>query len=353
MIFGWDVVYKVELGNSHWEAMQQDLGGRDVIYSERKCDLNGVDVWRNLNLDITCDGWYPLHSNGLVTRMVVHFASPGPLSAIHIFSSVASAANMVQPRLVSVRLIHMREDEDREILYKTFQPVTEGVVSLEVAKQDRLLWDKAIFEFAAVPGVINVKPVFVGKTSADLPCWDECMDRQKMRCDFVLHCADNVEVHISSAVLMAACELFSDCRYAFKDAQSRSFDLTGADGFHSSVVLAVKQIIETREMDSDVLVQDGLGAEVVRLLYFFLVTGRERVWALFHKVLPSLSVEQFKVVVDLACDYGDMETLRVFGGFTKDAEALEYVANKMKQHIHRFDVVDPFCFVCSLREAKP
>jgi len=330
-----------------------------MVLPEIERDLGWCKQWQPLYDEVEAhDGWYKLESNGFPTRLVMTFASPGLLSAIRVnyFSPVVVSANSLvplQPELANVRLISCTEEGNREVLYKKIQPVAEGSVSLEVEKQDRYSWDRAVFEFTPAQGVIHVKLDFCGRTVADLPCWDECMDRQKMQRDFVLHCVDNVDVHISSAVLMASCELFSDCRSAFKDTQSKSFDLTGADGFHSPVVLAVKQILESREMDDAILLQAGLGAEVVRLLYFFLVIGRERVWTVFRKALPTLSAEQFRFVVDLACDYGDMETLRVFGGFTRDPGALEYVANKMKENIHLFDVIDPYCFVCALGVAQP
>ena len=328
--------------------IREYLDAFDMAYSETERLVDGARVWGDLRMEHMFDGWFHLRGGNL--RLTLHFAPPVRLSDINVECLPDDGLSAVVVPL-NVRLFSVNGGPDNaqhEILYT--KPIAQGAASVQVERKDRLLWDRVIFQFASLPGPIRLKPAFYITTAVGMPSWDVCVATHG---DFVLRCADKVDVCISSAVLMASCEFFGGSRSAFKDAHCRSLDLTGAYGFHSSVALAVKQILETREMDETVLTADGFGAEVVRLLYYFLVIGRERVWRVFEAMLPSLAAEQFKVVVDLVCDYGDMHTLRVFGGLAVDEEALVYVAHKMKENIHRFFVEDPFPFVHSLRAIPP
>lgn len=280
-------------------------------------------------------------------RFVMHFNPPIPLSSLRV------ASRPCKPK--TVQLFSIGDGcLQRQLTYAQLKSDSEGGVVVDVQEKDDVLWDKIFLEFV-VDGNhrVCVKPAIYVKQDEAMPPLHECMPARDD--DFVFICNDGVEVRMGSLWVMTACQFFHRDRSNFGDAQKKQLSLVGKEGFASPVVLAVKEILTKRVFKRSMLIDDCHGLEVVRLLYFLGVVGIENVWKVFCNALPSLSVEQFKAIVDLAGEYGEMETLLAFSQFAvhhSRKPVVDHVTAVLTTHFDKFTVDDPAQFVASLRVKK-
>jgi len=306
-------------------------------------------------LKIRKDGQYVIETPASASRMVIGFDEPLRLSSVYIRTAV---------KPTKIRLVAFASSTDQysetSVSFQSY--VVEGDDGFSVSLKSKERWNEVIFEFPAQTRDLYLKPSVTPAYDVKLPSLSKCFkDFVSLGEDFTFLCNDGHEVKMSSVLVKATCETIRANWSQFEEA-NHTIDLsTCADwkGFDSAAMLAVKEILMTRKVCLSVLRNEPLGLEVVRLMYYLLVVGKEKIWRVFCDALPLFSSEYHMRIMESAGDHCDAETVLacatlVTTQYGRDQSQssvvkMEAVMAKLQESIGLFTVNDPQAFIACLQ----
>ena len=313
------------------------------------------DWMRPRILKIRKDGQYVIETSASASRMVMGFDEPLRLSTVYIRTAV---------KPTKIRLVAYARDTEQytEISVSFHTYVVEGDNGFSVSPKSKERWNEVIFEFPAQTRDLYLKPSVTPAYDVKLPSLSECFKNfVSLGEDLTFLCSDGREVKMSSVLVKATCETVRANWSQFEEANCTIDLSTCADwkGFDSAAMLAVKEILMTRDVCLSVLRDELLGLEVVRLMYYLLVVGKENIWEVFCDALPLFSSEYHMRIMQSAGDHGDAKTVLacatlVTSRYCKDQNPssvvkMEVMMAKLQESIGLFTVNDPEAFIACLQ----